>query len=233
MSVACAAPGVTLALLGRDKRRLSVVSAECEAKGASVLTGIADVTDASAMKKLVEEADGASPIDLAFANAGISSGTFGGGESEEQAREIFSVNLGGVLNTVLPLANLMKKRGRGQIAIMSSLAAMRGLPSAPAYSASKAAVKAWGQGLRGDLAPHGVEVSVICPGYIKTPMTDKNRFPMPLIMEPEKAAEIIMRRLKSNPAIIAFPLPIYLFLLILGLLPSFVTDPVFERLPKK
>jgi short-subunit dehydrogenase len=91
------------------------------------------------------------------------------GESEEQARNIFSVNLTGVLNTIWPVIKPMSKRGHGKIAIISSLAAFRGMPGAPAYAASKAAIKNYGEGLRGWLASDGVKVSVVCPGFCTNP----------------------------------------------------------------
>ena len=100
----------------------------------------------------------------------------------------------------------MPARRRGQIAIVSSLAGYRGFPGAPAYSASKAAVKAWGEGLRGQLHRDGIEVSVICPGYVTTRMTAGNKFPMPMLMTAERAAGIIRRGLERNRGLIAFPL---------------------------
>src|SRR3546814_18811977 len=87
----------------------------------------------------------------------------------------------------------MRPRRRGQIAIMSSLAAFRGFPGAPAYCASKAAVRIWGEALRGMLGREGIEVSVICPGYVKSRMTAHNDFHMPLLMEAGRAAAIICR----------------------------------------
>ncbi|MGB1539781.1 MAG: SDR family NAD(P)-dependent oxidoreductase, partial [Rickettsiales bacterium] len=123
--------------------------------------------------------------------------------------------------------------GKGQIAVMSSLAGMRGLPSAPAYSASKAAVKAFGEALRGELGKKGVQVSVICPGYIKTPLTDVNTFPMPFIMSAERAAERIQKGLVRNKPRIAFPLRLYLPLWFASCLSPHLTDRFFAALPSK
>lgn len=150
------------------------------------------------------------------ANAGISAGTASGGagseagESAEQTRRIMAVNLDGVLNTVLPLVPRFRERGAGQIALMSSMAAFRGFPGAPAYCASKAAVKAWGESLRGWLGPEGVRVSVICPGFVESRITAANDFPMPFIMSGDKAAQIIKRGLSRDKGRIAFPFPTYL-----------------------
>ena len=100
-----------------------------------------------------------------------------------------------MLNTVEPALAPLLARGRGQLALMSSLASFRGFPSAPAYCASKAAVRLYGEALRGRLARHGIVVSVICPGFVRTPMTSANPFAMPLIMTPARAAAQFMRRL--------------------------------------
>jgi short-subunit dehydrogenase len=127
----------------------------------------------------------------------------------------------------------MLKRGYGQIALMSSLAGIRGLPSSPAYSASKACVRTYGEGLRGWLKPYGVEVNVICPGFICTPMTDVNPYHMPCMMDADRAAKIIADGLARNKARIAFPKRLYWPLCIFSSLPVSWTDPIFARLPGK
>lgn len=181
----------------------------------------------------IAEADTAAPLDLVIANAGVSAGTGGGGETEAQARRIFDVNVGGVINTVMPAIERMRLRARGQIAIMASLAAFRGFPGAPAYCASKAAVRVWGEALRGHLRGAGIGVSVICPGYVKSPMTAVNAFPMPLLMEAERAARIIRHGLERDRARIAFPWRLYAAVRLLSVLPPGATDPLLRRLPEK
>lgn len=140
-----AAPGVRLALCGRNAARLEEIAEGCRAKGAAVDARVLSVTDAGALAAWVAEADAAAPLDLVIANAGISAGTGDGAETAEQTRAIFAVNVDGVLNTVLPAIAPMRARRCGQFAIIASVAGFRGLPSAPAYCASKAAVKAWGK----------------------------------------------------------------------------------------
>lgn len=228
-----AAPGTTLLLTGRDPGRLAAMAADCAGKGATVETATTDVTDRDALAAWLLAQDDITPIDLAVANAGISAGTGGGGETEAQARAIFATNLDGVLNTIHPLVPRMQARRRGQLALMASLAGFRGLPGAPAYCASKAAVRIYGEALRGDLAPHGVGVSVICPGFVRTPMTDVNRFPMPFLMDADRAARIIRRGLARNHARIAFPLGTYALSWLIATIPPILIDPILAALPRK
>jgi len=228
-----AAPGVTLALGGRDAARLERVAEACRAAGAAVGVASADVRDAERLAAWIAEADTRAPLDLVIANAGVSAGTGGSGETEDQARRIFDTNVAGVINTVMPAVDRMRPRRRGQIAIMASLAAFRGFPGAPAYCASKAAVRVWGEALRGHLHGSGIAVSVICPGYVRSPMTAVNEFPMPLLMGAERAARIIRRGLERDRARIAFPWRLYAAVRLLSALPPGLTDPLLRRLPEK
>ena len=228
-----AAPGVRLVLSGRNDVRLEAVAGAARAAGAEVEAALVDVTDAAATGCWVEAADDAAPLDLAVASAGISGGTFGGGESVARANAIFATNLAGVVNTLQPVAERMAARGQGQIAILSSPAGFRGMPGAPAYSASKAAVRVWGDAMRGQLKKQGVTVSIICPGFIRTPMTEVNQFHMPMLMEVDKAASVIRRRLARGDALIAFPWPIYLFVRLMAALPNSVADRLLVRMPEK
>lgn len=242
LALAYAEPGRHLALSGRDPQRLAATADLCRKAGASVASRALDVTDRDAMAEWIEDAAATGRLDLAIANAGISGGGLGG-ESIEQVRRIFAVNVDGVINTVQPAIGAMGRQPqvviagsppwRGQIAIVSSLAGLRGLPSAPAYSASKTAVRAWGEGLRPVLAQDRIALSVILPGFIRTPMTASNPFPMPFLMDAERAAAIVKRRLESNPARIAFPWPLYALTWLMATLPPGLIDPLLSRLPRK
>jgi short-subunit dehydrogenase len=230
LAVQYARHGMTLYLTGRSDERLRNVEKLCVDAGAAVHIKSIDVRDTAAMEKWISSIE---QLDLVIANAGISAGTEGGTESYNQVKNIFDINIYGVINTIHPAIEVMRKRGQGQVAIIGSLAGYRGLPSSPAYSASKAAVKLYGEGLRGVLKKEGIALTVITPGYIKTPMTAVNKFYMPFLLDVEKAAGIIINGLKRNPARLAFPLPLYLVVWLMALLPPFLTDPVLGLLPGK
>jgi short-subunit dehydrogenase len=225
--------GVRLALGGRSTERLAAISQTCRARGAEVEATAIDVVDRGAVAEWIVATDRRHPLDLLIANAGVSGGTLGGTETEDQTRRIFAVNIDGVLNTVFPILPAMLARKSGQIGIVSSLAGYRGFPGAPAYGASKAAVKVWGEALRGDLAAKGIGVSVIMPGFIKTAMTAVNDYPMPFLMPVERAARIIRRGLERDRPRIAFPWQTASLAWFIGMLSPSIVDPILARLPKK
>jgi len=233
LATAYARSGISLALTGRDAGRLEAVAAACRQRSAQVQPAVIDVADRDGMARWIDEIDRATPIDLVVANAGIGVGTADGFETEEQTRSVFDVNLGGTFNTVLPLIPKLVARRRGQIALVSSLASFRGFPGSPTYCGSKAALRVWGEGLRGDLQAYGVEVSVICPGFVASRITSRNEFPMPFLMSAERAAAIVKRGLARNRGRIAFPFPMYFAIWLLGALPPLLTDPLLMRLAKK
>lgn len=231
---AYAAGGVTLSLTGRDAARLQAVATQAAAAGAEVRAEVLDVTEGEALVAWIEASDAHRPLELVIANAGVSAGTGRDGfESAEQARRILRTNVDGLVDTVLPAIELMRPRRHGQLALMASLAGYRGFPGAPAYCASKAFVKVWGEALRGHLAGEGIGVSTVCPGYVATPMTAVNRFPMPFLMSAEQAAAIIKRGLARDRARIAFPWPTAFGAWLAAALPPAWTDPLLRRLPVK
>lgn len=230
LAVAYAASGVTLSLSGRDSSRLAAVAQACRARGARVDASVLDVTDRSAMAAWIAARDQATALDLVIANAGISGGM---GENADATRRIFAVNLDGVLNTVLPAVEIFRARRRGQIALVSSLASFRGFGGAPAYCASKAAIRIWGEGLRCALARDNIGVSVVCQGFVTSRMTDVNTFPMPFLMSAEKAAQIIRSGIAANKGRIAFPWPMLFAVWLLAALPDSWADILTRRLPDK
>lgn len=229
-----ARPGVRLALTGRDAGRLADIAGRCRGMGADAREDIIDVRDRAAMQVWLERIDNEQPVDLAVANAGISAGMGkNAGESPEQVRKLFDINLFGVLNTIDPLLPRMKERRCGSIALMSSLAGFRGWPGAPAYCASKAAVKVYGEALRGPLAETGVCMHVVCPGFVESRMTDVNEFSMPFMMDATRAAKIIAAGIEKNRGRIAFPWPLHFAMWFLAALPDPVAQMVLKNAPAK
>jgi len=225
--------GIRLSLGGRDLQRLQGVAAECRARGATVTTAALDVTDRAGMRAWVHAEDDAAPLDLVIANGGMVAGTRASEETEERAREVLAVNLDGVLNTACPAIKRMRPRRRGQVALMSSLAGYRGFPDAPAYSASKTAVRALAEAWRGALRAEGIQVSAICPGFVTTPMTAGNDFRMPFLMNAERAAEIVVRGLARDRGRISFPWPMTLGVWFISALPARWSDRLLRPRPEK
>jgi len=216
-----AAPGFHLALTGRNQERLDAIRTECRESGADVTSASVDVRDRDKMAAWIRSVDDIRPIDLAIASAGITSG-LGLGRSREDpeaVRAVFAINLIGVLNSIEPLIERMCARGSGQIAIVGSIAALRGLPYAPAYCAAKAAVHAYAESLRGTLVPQGVTVSLIVPGFVATALNKDMLTPKPLQMSDWRAARIIRRGLDRGASVIPFPRTLYYGAQLLRFLP--------------
>lgn len=229
-ALACeyAAPGIQLALTGRDRDRMEDVAALCRDMGASVVSALIDVRDRDAITTWIRTVDNEHPIDLAIANAGITSGTGVGRpfEHPDIVRNVVATNIVGTINTIDPLVAPMRARGRGRIAIMGSLNAVRGMPYCPAYSASKAAIHVYAESLRGALARYGVGVTVIIPGFVKTPLNEDIVCPKPLQISGERAARQIRRGLDRGRAVIVFPRLLYYGLMMSRLLPPRLIDAV-------
>lgn len=221
-----AAPGVSLALVGRDAARLAAVVAACAEKGARTRSASIDVRDRAALTEWIISVDDETPLDLVVPNAGITTGLGQERRLEEPGavRGLLSVNLSGVLNTVDPIIPRMLTRGHGQIGFMGSLAAYRALPYSPAYCAAKAAVHAYAGSLRAGLEPHGLCISLIAPGFVATPLNQGMVAWRPMQMDDVRAARIIRRGLDRGAAVIAFPWALALGLRLLDLLPTRLVD---------
>jgi short-subunit dehydrogenase len=231
IALAYAEPGARLNLLGRNADRLAAVEAAALAKGADVETSEADVRDRLHMAAWLAEADRRRGFDLVIANAGITTGLAPGQmmEDPDAVRAVLATNLFGVLNTIEPLIASMLSRGQGHIAIIGSMAALRPLSYAPAYSAAKAAVHAYADALRGRLEPHGLHVSLVIPGFVKTPLNDSISARKPWEMSENEAARVIRRGLDRKKAIIAFPRRLYAIAVLGRLLPPRFVDWTMDR----
>lgn len=224
---AYASPDVMLALTGRNAERIEETADACRAAGAEVQSAILEITDAEAVKAWIEHVDAARPLDLVIANAGITGGNpaDGSGETLADVQRMMSINFGGVCNVLHPVIPAMRRRHHGQLALISSLAAIRGLPYSPAYCASKAALKAYGEALRGWLRPDGVQVSIVLPGFVDTQLAGHITGPKPFQMSPQRAARIIRSGLSRDRSVIAFPFLLHVGMNILAVLPASLVDP--------
>jgi NAD(P)-dependent dehydrogenase (short-subunit alcohol dehydrogenase family) len=218
-------------LIGRNASRLAAIAETCRAAGATVRVGLLDVADSSALAAWLLDLDRSAPLDLLIANAGISAGPAPQSVSEGTALAALQVqtNLLGVINTVEPLIPAFVARGRGRIAVVSSLAGYRGLAYSPSYSASKAGARAYGEALRALLAPSGVRVSVICPGFFTSPMTDRFIGPHPFRLSLERATAIVKRGLDRGQRRIVFPWPLAFGMRFADLMPALLGDFVIRN----
>ena len=179
-----------------------------------------DVRDTAALTAWIDSVASARPVDVAIVNAGAIH-VLGPGavESWLDAERVLSVNVGAAIATVTALLPHMRRRRSGQIALVSSLLAWFGMPVAPAYSASKAALKTYGEALQGPLAREGIRVSVVLPGFVKSEMSDELKVPKPFILSADDAAARIKRGLERGETRISFPLPLAVGCRILAALP--------------
>lgn len=216
----------TLILTGRNQHRLNEITNHCKQRGANVIAKVLEITNSSLLTSWLNEIMDDHQIDLVIANAGISSGIDNKGELEplEKIIEVLNVNLCSVINTIYPILQEMRKRKQGQIALMSSLAAYRGLPQSPAYCASKAGLRAFGESLRALLRREGVFVSIISPGFVKSPMSDRIIGYKPYMISAEMAAIIIQHKLQKKMSEIVFPRRLKLSLNVLNMLPKRLSD---------
>lgn len=231
LAKAHAAPGVVLGLLGRHRQRLEGTASACEAKGADVSTAAIDVTEASAMASWLRQFDNRHPVDLLVANAGTSAGPDPDSPSEggETAARQIGVNLLGAINTVEPLLPQLCARGRGRVAVVASIAAYRGLPYSPGYCASKAGLRAYAEALRPRLQQRGVGMTVVCPGFFDSPMTDRFDGPTPFLLSSDNAARIVKRGIDRGRRRVAFPWPLVLGLQFCDIAPAFIGDAILRR----
>jgi short-subunit dehydrogenase len=227
-----ARPGVRLSLTGRDPARLQQVSDACRSAGADSQWHAADITDADSTGGWITACDTLQPVDLLIANAGIGGSDViapDSGETLATAQKIVATNILGVVHTVIPLLPRFTARGKGHVVIVSSLAAYVGLPHSPLYSASKAAVRVYGHALRRLLAPGGVRVTVVSPGFVETPMSAGVPGTRPMLWSVERAAARIQRGIARGEREIAFPWPLALLARLADILPPAFVDSVLIR----
>jgi short-subunit dehydrogenase len=227
-----AAQGATLGLAARRQSRLFALAAELPGSHSCYPL---DVADAAALQAAAADfmARHGCP-DIVIANVGVSAGTLGEEADDLPAlRRIFDTNVMGMAQTLQPFVAAMKARGSGRLVGIASVAGIRGLPGAGAYSASKAANIAWLEALRVELHGSGVKVVTIAPGYIATPMTAVNSYPMPFLMPAGEAARRFARAIERGTSYTVIPWQMGVAAKLLRLLPDALFDALFARAGRK
>jgi short-subunit dehydrogenase len=198
--------GAKLGLLARRADVLESIAGEVEKAGGRALALPADVRDPAAVRSMADRLRAEfGPIDVLIANAGVGATTHANELRAEEVAEVININLLGAVNSVVAVVSEMVAQGRGQLVAISSLAAYRGLPKSSAYCASKAALSAFFESLRLDLHGTGVDVTIIHPGFIKTPLTADRHAKMPYLMELQDATRKIVRAIEARKKSYAFP----------------------------
>ena len=228
--------GAALGLVARRTDRLAELAAELNIAGAaSVFTYPLDVTDADALQAAGDDfmMHAGSP-DVVIANAGVSSGTLTEHREDLAAiRRILDINVYGLATTFAPFIPAMRQRGTGRLVGIASVAGIRGLPGAEAYSASKAAAIAYLESLRVELRSSGVRVVTIAPGYIDTPMTEHNPYPMPFKLPVDEAARRFASAIERGSSYNVIPWQMGIVAKVLRLLPNWLYDRLFAKAPHK
>ena len=226
-----AARGATLGLVAR-RRDLLIELANCSPAAHEIFS--ADVADAVAMGRAAATFIAGGVPDIVIANAGISVGTLGS-EAEDLAavRRILEVNVLGIAHTLQPFVEPMRRSGRGHLVGVASVAGIRGLPGAGAYSASKAAAISLLESLRVELRGSGVKVTTLAPGYIATPMTERNPYRMPFILNADTAVARMARAIERGASYAVIPWQMGLVARHMRLLPDPLYDALFSRAGRK
>ena len=230
-----AAQGATLGLAARRQRRLFELVAELPGAPDKYAAYALDVTDAAALQTAA--ADYVTRFgcpDIVIANAGVSVGTLTEeAEDIDAFRRVMDVNVVGMMQTFQPFIAAMKARGSGRLVGIASVAGIRGIPGAGAYSASKAAAITYLESLRVELRASGVKVITIAPGYIATPMTAQNPYSMPFIMSADNAAARFAQAIARNRSYSVIPWQMGIVAKLMRLLPNPLFDALFSRAGRK
>jgi len=224
--------GAALGLIARRKTELELLAARLSVP---VRIYPADVRDAAALQAAATDfiARHGSP-DIVIANAGVSTGTLTEfPEDLASFQEVIDINLIGMVRTFQPFVAAMRAAGRGSLVGIASVAGYRGLPGAAAYSASKAASISYLESLRVELAPSGVRVITICPGYIATPLTANNPYPMPFLLSADAAARKIAAIVERGKPFAVFPWQMAIVARLLHVMPRWLYDRVLSGAPRK
>lgn len=220
--------GAILGLLARREELLQELAAKCERAGTIARIFSCDITDEYAVRDAAQSLQNEfGKIDILIANAGI-----GGGAKHakdllpQDFRRVIDTNLIGSVNSVAAVLPNMLDRGEGQIVAISSLAGFRGLPKSAAYCASKAGMTAYFESVRLDVQNRGVSVSIIQPGFIKTPLTSGRKNKMPFLMELEDSIPLFLKAIEKKKKFAAFPWQLATFVRAGRIFPAWLYDKI-------
>ncbi|MBK7393409.1 MAG: SDR family NAD(P)-dependent oxidoreductase [Chloracidobacterium sp.] len=226
IALALAKKGAVLGLLARRQELLDDLAARCEALGGTARAFSVDVTDADALANAAQTfRDEFGHIDIMIANAGM-----GGNDKLTRAydpasvKRLIDINLLGAVNSIHAVIGDMIEHGSGQLVAISSLAGFRGLPKSAAYSASKAAMTAFFESVRLDHYRHNIDVTIIHPGFIKTPLTSGRSNKMPFIMELDDAIPHFVRAIENKKKFAAFPWQLAWVVKLAKIMPAWLYD---------
>lgn len=223
------------AIIGLAARRADLLNQLQDSLPTETVTYALDVRDADALDKAAHDfiAKFGAP-DIVIANAGVSAGTLTENKDDLNTfKGVLDINLLGMVNTFQPFIASMKKAGKGSLVGIASVAGIRGLPGAGAYSASKAAAIAYLESLRVELCLDGINVTTIAPGYIKTPMTDINEYAMPYLMAPDIAAKKFAQAIAKKKRFIVIPWQMGWVARAMRFLPPWLWDYLMKHAPRK
>jgi NAD(P)-dependent dehydrogenase (short-subunit alcohol dehydrogenase family) len=221
--------GTKLALCARREADLEETARAARELGGSALCIPLDVTDVDAVAEAVKRADRElGGLDMVIANAGRGDTKLSTHLTWGDVGPVLDVNVSGAMATLVAAIPVFLAQRHGHLVGVSSLAGSRGLPTSAAYSASKAALSVFLESLRIDLAPTGIRVTDVQPGFVATPINEGAKHPMPFRWPVEKAVAHVARRLESGPAVVAFPWPLVLATRFGRLLPNWLYDRVMR-----
>ena len=230
LSLALTRAGASVAASARNVESLKSLQQETQGAKGSVHIYPLDVTDLAALRTTHDEIESSmGPVDIAVLNAGTHKTTPANDFQSRDIKNLLELNVMGAVHGLEVLLPTMRARGKGRIAVVASLAGYRGLPTAAGYGASKAALINLCEALRLDLHGTGVTLQVINPGFVKTPLTDKNEFEMPFLISTEDAADAILRGLQTHRFEIRFPTMFACIMATLNLCPHWLYSVLIRK----
>jgi short-subunit dehydrogenase len=230
LAVEMASRGLAVGLIARREPQLTELCERIESQGGTAAWATADVTDLNGLVAAIQSIETKlGPTSILVANAGISGRSPASDPDLARIQKVMDVNFNGAIHATKAVLPHMLSQKSGHLVVISSVAGFRGLPKSSAYSSSKAAISTYWESLRVEVQPHGIAATTINPGYIKTPLTDKNQHPMPFIISAEKAAKIMANGILARRKVITFPWRMRWVMRLMRFLPVWLYDRLMRQ----